>query len=172
MGIFRYKFSQEFLDHLKKFTEEHYVEDTITYKLSWNAWILLNKELILKESERLRGLGYEGDIEKKMYKSTRYWYRNNINKEIKKKDKRKDYIELNKKFLNLLDKYIKSIKNINEIPPKKSYEIFIKDENYQSYITAERNRLFNEGLDHIEITKKMKKTYKNKLYNLKIKSKK
>ena len=171
MNVFRYKFSETFLQHLKQFTFEHYTEDTITYRLSWNAWVLLNTEIINTEMKRLKSLGYDGNIEKKMYKSTRYWYKNKINKENKKNEKRRDYIELNKKFLNLIDKYIKSVDKIESIKPNKSYEMFINDKKYQSYIKAERNRLFNEGLDGIEITKKMKKTYKNKLYNFKIKIK-
>ena len=80
MNVFRYKFSETFLQHLKQFTYEHYTEDTITYRLSWNAWVLLNTEIINSEMKRLKSLGYDGNIEKKMYKSTRYWYKNKINK--------------------------------------------------------------------------------------------
>lgn len=166
MSVFRYKFSPEFLILLKQFTQEHYTEEPLLYKLSWNNWIKINKEMYLKESLRLKNLGYKGDIEMKMYKSTRYYYKNKVNLEpTKKKDKRKDYIKLNKKFLNLIINHLKSIDNVVDKHPKKLYEMFINDDKYQSYISIERRRLFEEGLDHIEITKKMKKTYKNKLYN-------
>lgn len=166
MSVFRYKFSSEFLTHLKQFTIEHYREEPLLYKLSWDNWIKMNKNIYEKESSRLKSLGYKGNIEKKMYKSTRYYYKNQVNIEPnKKKDKRKDYIELNKKFLNLIDNHLNSISNIEEKKPRILYNMFINDDKYQSYINIERKRLFEEGLDNIEITKKMKKTYKNKLYN-------
>ena len=164
MTTFRYKFSDEFLTKLDLFTRQHYMEESDLFKLSWESWKIYNKETVEKETMRLKSLGYNGDIEKKMFKSTRYYYKNRVNIEPSRKSKRRNYIELNKKFLNLIDKDIKGIKDIEKIKPKNLYNDFINNNVYKSYIESERKRLFKEGLDNIEITKKMKKTYKNKLY--------
>ncbi len=164
MTTFRYKFSDEFLTKLDIFTRQHYMEESDLYKISWESWKIYNKETVEKETIRLKSLGYNGDIENKMFKSTRYYYKNRVNIEPLRKSKRRNYIELNKKFLNLIDKDIKDTKYLEKIKPRKLYNDFINNVNYKSYIELERKRLFKEGLDNIEITKKMKKTYKNKLY--------
>lgn len=77
--IYRYEFSKEFMDELYHFSKIHQYDDRHTYKEEWDKWINTNYELIKNEKLRLINLGYKGDIENKMFKSGRYYFRKKEN---------------------------------------------------------------------------------------------
>ena len=73
--IFRYKFSEPVVEDLHNFAKIHQYDDRVSYNEAWIQWTEENKELISRESERLKSLDYDGDIVDKMFKSARYYYR-------------------------------------------------------------------------------------------------
>ena len=73
--IFRFNFSEEINRQLGYFAKLHKHEDRIEFKENWQDWIEENEQLINEERIRLENLGYDGDIEDKMYKSVRYYFR-------------------------------------------------------------------------------------------------
>jgi hypothetical protein len=73
-AIFRYKFTQEFMDQLYQFSKIHQYDDRKSFKEAWLQWVIDNEELVGSEVTRLADLGYKGDIIDKMFKSGRYYF--------------------------------------------------------------------------------------------------
>ena len=70
--IFRYKFTEEFMGELYKFSKIHQYDERNDFKEAWNLWKQDNDEIIDEETNRLKRLGYNGDVIDKMFKSGRY----------------------------------------------------------------------------------------------------
>ena len=73
--IFRYKFEKEIVDLLMYFAKLHKYDNKDDYKEAWNTWFELNNDILERESRRIINLGYDGNVEQKMYKSARYYFR-------------------------------------------------------------------------------------------------
>jgi hypothetical protein len=74
---FRFEFSKEFIGELSRFSKVHQFDERRAYKESWQRW-KMNPEIedvIAREMRRLEEGGYKGDIEDKMFKSGRYYFR-------------------------------------------------------------------------------------------------
>ena len=74
---FRFEFSKGFIDELSRFSKVHQFDERRTYKEAWQKW-KSNPEIdhiITIEVRRLEESGYVGDIEDKMFKSGRYYFR-------------------------------------------------------------------------------------------------
>lgn len=160
--IFRFNFSEEFNKELGYFAKLHKHEDRIEFKENWQEWIEDNEDLINEERKRLVNLGYEGDIEDKIYKSVRYYFRK---KPLRSEPvKRGERIVISKELLNQIDQHIRN-NNFNEnYTPQIAYENFSNQ--YRELITnviesAELNIYDDEFLQN-----KIKKIYKNRFYVL------
>lgn len=156
--IFRFNFSEEFTRQLGYFSKLHKHEDRIEFKESWNEWMEENNSMINEERKRLITSGYEGDIESKMYKSVRYYFR--------KKPLRHEPVErctrvvVSKNLLTHMDEHIKN-NNFNEnYTPQNSYEDFCNQ--YKELIEDEMQNLNMESEEIMQ--NKIKKTYKNRFY--------
>jgi hypothetical protein len=156
--IFRFNFSEEINKELGYFAKLHKHEDRTDFKENWQKWIEENEDLINKESERLKTLGYDGDIKDKMYKSTRYYFR--------KKPLRNEPIErgtrvvVSKELLEQMDEHIKNNHFNQNYTPQIAYEEFCNE--YAELINNEINEL---NIDNNETSQnKIKKTYKNRFY--------
>ena len=80
---FRFEFSRDFIDELSRFSKVHQYDERRAYKEAWQKW-KSNEEidaLISFEIRRLENLGYKGDIEDKMFKSGRYYFRKKLLKD-------------------------------------------------------------------------------------------
>lgn len=73
--IYRFKFTEEFMQELYTFSKIHQYDDRTDFKEAWIVWMNDQNELISSEQERMISLGYHGDILEKMYKSARYYFR-------------------------------------------------------------------------------------------------
>lgn len=161
-NIFRYKFTQEFMDELYKFSKIHQYDHRKDFKEAWKIWSEENDELISQEIRRLENLGYNGDISDKMFKSARYYYRKKST-EKKAPKQRCVYIGLQKDLLENMDEHISN--NISEkgFKPSIGFDKFCV-ENIDS-LKIEINRLLKNGInDPEEIKNKIKKTYKNRYF--------
>ena len=74
---FRFEFSKYFIEELSRFSKVHQYDERHTYKKEWNTWKSNPEiaEIMEMEKRRLEENGYMGDIEDKMYKSGRYYFR-------------------------------------------------------------------------------------------------
>lgn len=162
--IYRYKFSDEFIEELYKFSKIHQYDHRKDFKDAWEVWIDDNSQLIFKESTRLTELGYNGDILHKMFTSARYYFRK---KGTEKKEPRIrcTYIGMQKELLDAMDNHISL--NINTpkhaFKPSTGFTEFCK-ENIE-LLQQEVELLIKFHIDTSdEIKKKIKKTYKNRYF--------
>ena len=162
--IYRYKFSDDFIEELYKFSKIHQYDDRKDFKEAWELWIDDNSPIIFKESTRLTELGYDGDILHKMFTSARYYFRK---KGTEKKEPRMrcTYIGIQKELLDAMDNHITL--NINtrdhDFKPSIGFTIFCKE--YIALLQQEVDLLIKFNIvSSDEIKKKIKKTYKNRYF--------
>jgi hypothetical protein len=74
---YRHEFSKVFMDHLSRFSKVHQYDDRHAYKSEWQKWSKQDDiaEMIEIEKRRLEENGYIGDIDDKMFKAGRYYFR-------------------------------------------------------------------------------------------------
>ena len=74
---YRHEFGKEFMANLSCFSKVHQYDDRHTYKNEWTKWTQLSDiaQAIDIEKRRLNENGYTGDIEDKMFKAGRYYFR-------------------------------------------------------------------------------------------------
>lgn len=161
--IFRYKFSQSFIDEMYVFSKVHQYDSRHDFKDAWNIWTENNSELIANETLRLENMNYMGDIMDKMFKSARYYFRK---KSTIKKDpsERGIYVNLDKELLYAMDEHIK--RNISsKIKTKPSNSVKEFQQINTEYIKEKTQHLCQEeGFDESMMENKIKKTYKNRYF--------
>jgi len=179
----RYKFNDNIVELLKDFVKIHNQESKKDYKESWKNW--LNEENIKSEMEseksRLIKMGMTGDILDKMYKSARYYYSKQLRKETTLPKERKQYIGLSREILYKIDEQIlrgiksnikeeSGDKHVSKFTPAKSYLNYIEEnpETLKSLIEVESETIEGKRLQQEDATKRLKKTYKNRFYNIKL----
>jgi hypothetical protein len=74
---YRHEFGKEFMDNLSRFSKVHQYDDRHVYKSEWQKWSKQEDiaEMIEVEKRRLEENGYIGDIDDKMFKAGRYYFR-------------------------------------------------------------------------------------------------
>lgn len=159
--IYRYKFTQDFMDVLYKFAKVHQYDDRKSFKEAWGIWVKDEENMIECEICRLNKLGYEGNILDKMFKSARYYFRKkNITKREPKE--RRKYIGVSKELLDAMDEQILLKKNFIEFKPSDGFVDFCK--NNTEELKEEISKLLENNFDSQEIMNKIKKTYKNRYF--------
>ena len=163
---YRFKFTDDFIKHLMEFSRIHRFDDASAFKDNWKTWCDENKVLITQESNVLKAKGYEGDALIKMYKSARYYFKN---KSAEKKDakKRRQYVGLNPEFRESIDNHIETVSLRQELKPADGYINFMDSVKYTTIIQQEKLKLESYNFTKEEITSKLKKTYKNRYFNMK-----
>lgn len=164
VNIFRYKFSDDFIQPLYQFSKIHQYDHRTDFKEAWKIWIEENEDLVNKEIRRLIELDYKGDILDKMFKSARYYFRK---KSTEKKDpkKRRVYIGIQSELLAVMDKHIIANKKNENYKPSNGFDDFCKQ--YIELLKVEVTNLCKSGIkDSEEIKNKIKKTYKNRYFML------
>ena len=162
-SIYRYKFTQEFMDELYKFSKVHQYDDRKVFKEAWNNWTEDEEELIEKEINRLEELGYDGDVLDKMFKSARYYFRKKSSIKPEPKERRK-YIGVQKEFLDNIDLHISNEIMSEDYKPSDGFNNFCI--NNTDALRIEIARLIDNGIGEDDIQKKIKKTYKNRYFML------
>ena len=161
--IYRFKFTDNFAGNLLQFSKLHQFDDRKTFKEAWELWIDENNQMINDECRYLSNNGYKGDILEKMYKSSRYYFRKKPTSKTKPK-KRRLYVSMDRDFLDSMDNHIQSNIHKDDYCPASGYDMFCLDS--KDIIQEEVKRLLEEGLDGDEIKVKLKKTYKNRYFQL------
>ena len=165
--IFRYKLNPDIVSMIHDFSKLHEKADKKIYKEKWNEWLENNKDIIDREKTRLKELGFNKNVEDKMYRSGRYYFRKKSNKEDKETKTRRKYIACDINFIELIDSYInKSIESLkSEFKPSKEFLSF--EEKYKNEINEEIERILKSSENNIQkkdVVDKIKKTYKNRYY--------
>ena len=160
-AIYRHKFSPEFMNILKEWVSIHKFDDNESFVDNWNTWCRTNEMSIEREKEKLEENGCNKDIYTKMFKTVRYYLKNKS--DVKKKPKqRRQYISLDKDFIESIDSHI--IINANTLKPQKAYENYINDIEHKELIDNAIEELKLTNLTEDNINEKIKKTYKNRYF--------
>lgn len=160
-SIYRYKFTQEFMDELYKFSKVHQYDDRAAFKEAWGEWVEDEEDLIETETSRLQELGYDGDILDKMFKSARYYFRKKSTVNAEPKQRRK-YIGVQKELLDIMDSHISRGLANDDYKPSDGFNNFCI--NNVDSLKTEVARLLENNIDSDEIMNKIKKTYKNRYF--------
>lgn len=160
--IFRFKFTEAFMEDLYKFSKIHQYDHRKDFKEAWTIWIEENDDIIDEEVKRLLDLGYDGDILDKMFKSARYYFRKKSPVTVEPKQRR-PYISVSHELLESMDEHIKINIGLPDYQPKTGFVSFYEDNNS---LIDQTFRSFNEQniKDNEFIQLKLKKTYKNRYF--------
>jgi hypothetical protein len=152
--IYRYNFTKEITELLSEFGKLHQYDLRQDYKKAWDLWVKVNNEVIEKETRRIIDLGYVGNVEDKMYKAARYYFRKKklVKQDSSEERKTRTYIKANEDLLRLMDIHIKDNIELDNYSPAWGFDNFCKN---------------NMDYDKNYISSK-KKTYKNRYYLYKI----
>jgi hypothetical protein len=165
--IYRFKLNNEIIELIHQFSKMHQYDDKKTYKEKWIKFLETNTEIFEREKQRLIDLGFNKNVEDKMYRSGRYYFRTKSNEKEKEVKKRRKYISCDINFIELIDNHInENLKNLkNDFKPSKEYNNF--ETIHKNEIEIEIERMLNEIDNNIQkndIINKIKKTYKNRYY--------
>jgi len=162
VNIFRYKFTDDFTSELFKFSKIHQYDHRKDFKEAWKTWLEENVEIVEEETRKLKKLGYQGNVEDKMFKSARYYFRKKST-EKKAPAKRRDYVGVNKLLLEAMDTHIRDGINTEDYKPSDGFDSFCNKN--KDLLREEVSTLCKNGLtDSNEIKNKIKKTYKNRYF--------
>jgi hypothetical protein len=162
--IYRFKFTEEFMEDLYKFSKIHQYDDRKDFKEAWKVWTEENETIIDEEMRRLLNLGYEGDVLDKMFKSARYYFRKKST-EKKEPRQRRHYISVNRDLLDAMDNHIEDNIYDDNYQPKTGFVTFCKDN--EKLLKDTISKIFEQGIkDSQLIEDKIKKTYKNRYFML------
>ena len=164
--IYRFKFSENFTGILEQFAHLHQYDTPKIFKESYNIFIEKNKDIIIREKRILIGNGYNGDLNDKIYRSARYYFKNkdySNTEKNKDKKKRRQYIKQNSDFINLVDQHIETILH-REIKPSEAFKQFQEIEPYMSGYKNEVLRISTYLDSEKDVINKIKKTYKNRFF--------
>jgi len=160
--IYRYKFTADFMNELYIFSKVHQYDHRKVFKEAWEVWLEENNNIVTTEVKRLNELGYEGNILDKMFKSARYYFRKKST-EKKALAERRDYISVEKSFLESMDKHIISGIIQENYKPSDGFDEFCKI--HLELLKDQVHLLCKSGFTNAnEIKQKIKKTYKNRYF--------
>jgi len=162
--IYRFKFTEHFMEELYKFSKIHQYDDRKDFKEAWKLWIEENEDIINEETMRLNSLGYDGDIMDKMFKSARYYFRKKST-EKKQPIQRRQYISVTRELLDAMDNHIEENIFKEDYQPKTGFISFCKGN--EKVLKESLTKIFEQGIkDSDLIQDKIKKTYKNRYFML------
>ena len=185
--IYRYQSDVLFNEELSRFVKNNQDADRKDFKQAWIQWREEKDEIFQIEIKKYKELNYQGDIEDKIFKSARYYFRkklifktneSNETNEPNESNESNDtndtndtnvqeikptnhYINVNKELLEIMDGYIQ--KHV-DVKPSVSFIQFC-DDNKE---IIKKEIMFLYEIQNIktsnEIREKIKKTYKNRYY--------
>lgn len=178
----RFVFSEDTVELLSEFAKLHHDDERKAYKAAWQEWIEESdvKPILDTETDRLQSLGFKGDVLDKMFKSVRYYFRkkNSATSEESESKSPRTYNTLPRETLKKIDEHIKEqIKthlHINNnaqviesaVKPSTCFDDFCIINKPLFLEMLEGETATNERMN--QIVERLKKTYKNRYYNIKV----
>ena len=162
--IYRYKFTEHFMEELYEFSKIHQYDARKDFKEAWKIWIEENEDIINQETIRLDNLGYKGNVIDKMFKSARYYFRNKST-DKKEPKQRRQYISVTRELLNAMDNHIEKNMFNEDYQPKTGFILFCKSN--KAILRETIANVVEQGVTDSELIQdKIKKTYKNRYFIL------
>lgn len=176
--IFRFNLGNEMVDALLQFSKMHQHDDRHSYADAWKQWKSDPRisKIIADEVARLQNLDFKGSVESietKIFKSGRYYFRNKSFIKVPPKPRGK-YVSVSKELIHAMNEYIlrqmetQATSEFSPSPPAELFNEFCKI--YVDILKVEIYRFV--GLDEFSenptlILSKIKKTFKNRVFQLK-----
>lgn len=182
---YRFNLCEDMAARLAEFAIIHQYDHRNDFKEAWEQWIQENENASLIESEiqRLTQLGFQGNVLDKMFKSARFYYRKRSSTKPQQSP-RKPYESIPAEILESMDKHIHSqiqenirgkleinneIIDVSKISPTESFILYC-NENKTILLQQTTNQnsdsaMFTKAMFE-ETIEKLKKTYKNRFYNI------
>lgn len=160
--IYNYKLSDEFIVEMFRFSKIHQYDSREDFKDAWVEWTEENVELIEYESRRLVSIGYVGNINNKMYKSARYYFRT---KKTEKKPpiQRREYVTCLKALDDSIHEHLRINMSQPDFKPATYFKQFLNE--HKEVVQMQIEACNDAGITDIkEIQCKINKTYKNRYY--------
>ena len=179
---FRFEFSKAFIQELSRFSKVHQYDERHTYKKEWAAWKSDPEiaEIMEMEKRRLEENGYAGDIDDKMFKSGRYYFRKKTatpaaaatpaEEELVAEDdetpaatpttpatptaakSRKAYITMSKQCIKMMDAHITKHSTTPNFKPSSCYDNFYNENMASAEMAAEIDKII-EKYDNVRRTR-------------------
>jgi len=160
---YRFKLTDQVMDAITGFAKVHEHDHRKDYKEAWAAWTEENYEMLSTEHRRLADLGYDGDIDDKMYKAGRYYFRTKNLTKTKPKERRA-YVQTDQELIEAMDGHIKANAKQDGYTPATGYDEFCLAHK-PLLAEAIANLLASEGaVPAQQVAAKIKKTYKNRYF--------
>lgn len=185
--VFRFKLSTTLFDNIREFARIHQHEDRVTFKDSWKTWCDNNKTMIDDETKRLSDIGFDNNINDKLFRTAKYYFikktfknhtvdnntssqtqsepttQGDDHRDANNQDKKK-YITISRNFLNTISNQIEKNIGNESFTPSKGFKHFT--ENFNDNITNEIALIKEKlpGISDDDCNLKIKKTYKNKYF--------
>jgi len=166
------------VDALLQFSKMHQHDDRHSYADAWKQWKSDPRisKIIADEVARLQNLDFKGSVESietKIFKSGRYYFRNKSFIKVPPKPRGK-YVSVSKELIHAMNEYIlrqmetQATSEFSPSPPAELFNEFCKI--YVDILKVEIYRFV--GLDEFSenptlILSKIKKTFKNRVFQLK-----
>jgi hypothetical protein len=173
---FRHEFGKAFMEKLFQFSKIHQYSDRHTYKNEWTKWTQQEEisQAIEIERRRLHENGYTGDVDDKMFKAGRYYFRkktpatpatparpakeddedddNNANADDdKKQHQRRPYITMSKEAIRMMDAHIQSKhakaaheSAVDKFKPSSCYDDFYQTNMSTTEMTTEIEKIIEK----------------------------
>ena len=147
-GVFRFKFDRDINSILQRFASVHHGDDLEDFKDAWETFLKTFRTAIDIEAQRLKEIGYNGDVENKMLTSVRYYYCKQFKiGNTEKKDQetpnqetpvqeapdeendtqtKRSYVKINKNVHDEIDKFLKKNNNYT-LKPATAWSEFCKE---------------------------------------------
>lgn len=160
--IYRFKLSSNALGMIEKFANVHKYDESDIFRAHWDNWAKENVDIIRREKLLLEEMGYNGNLEEKMYKSARYYFKNKSGE--KKSKQRRQYIHFDKSFLADMDKHVIEVAFHEKLKPATAYNNFTSQQEYSNKIDIIVDEFEIMDWLEVDILNKIKKTYKNRYF--------
>lgn len=177
--IYRFKFSPEFTEQIEYFAKVHEHDGVKDFREAWTQWKDTHQEILMSEINRLVESGFTGDIEKKMFRSVRYYYRNkstvssasasaSASATKKSTSGKRMYMVISKELLSKMDEYIRENTHSDfstSTKPAVLYSRFLEKEDVSQLFKSELERMKTDYSLEVDIIEnRIKKAFKNKYF--------
>jgi hypothetical protein len=183
--IYRYKFSDIVNEYISNFSKMHVYDNNEILIEQYESFWKENIDEMNREMERLKQLGFTNDLKNAIFRSIKYYHIKKLKKQSEeskqeKKESKRDYIKINKFIIQWIDTFIINNMKNKDFKPSKYYDIIIMNEEFQNMIKEEKPKLVNKYIKFLEENNevktdedienwwnlKIKKTYKNRYFNI------
>jgi hypothetical protein len=167
---FRFQLGAKTLERLRPFAANNSNLSGKEFRARWDTWCIVNAAVIDAEVDRLRILGYEGDVPSKIYRAGRYYFKTRPPSLVRapRSHNSTAYIALAPMLIRSMDAHVVAhTRNCAHSKPAVLYNDFLASctPEMVALLAQEAERIMEQGMtDAYAAAAKIKKTYKNRYF--------